>query len=193
MSDLNALFVSRVRLKILQLFLSNPGELYYIREIVRLIDEEINAVRRELDRQQQHGILRSEWRGNRKYYEFRTDFLYHRDLLGIVVKSTGLGRNILEEKSKLGKIKYAFVTLAYALGEEIKEGEVALMVVGDIVLPELTYLVHEEEKRTQREIHYTVMTGEEFEFRKDHNDPFLHGLIREPKIMIIGNELDMVE
>lgn len=193
MNDLNALFVSRVRIKILQLFLANPNQIYYIREIVRLVEEEINAVRRELNRLQKLSLLRSEWRGNRKYYQFRDDYLFHRELLGLVIKTTGLGNTIIKGRNKIGKVKYAFLSLSFAVGKKLEENQVALVLVGEIVLPELSLLVSEEEKKIKREIHYTVMTEEEFEFRKDHHDPFLADVLRQPRIMLIGDELEMMK
>lgn len=193
MTDLNALFVSRVRIKVLQLFLANPGQVYYIREIVRLIGEEINAVRRELNRLQKLGLLRSEWRGNRKYYQFRDDYLFHHELLGLVVKTTGLGGTIIKGKNKIGKVKYAFLNLAFSVGKKLEENQVALIIVGEIVLPELSLMVNEEEKRIKREVHYTVMSEEEFEFRKDHHDPFLTSVLKQPRIMLIGDELEMMK
>ncbi|MBI5619863.1 transcriptional regulator, partial [Candidatus Gottesmanbacteria bacterium] len=45
---LEDLIISRVRVKILTLFLSHPGVIFHVRDIVRKIGEEINAVRREL-------------------------------------------------------------------------------------------------------------------------------------------------
>ena len=45
---LSDLIISRVRVKILQLFFSSPVKIIHVREIVRRTDEEINAVRREL-------------------------------------------------------------------------------------------------------------------------------------------------
>lgn len=193
MIDLSALFVSRVRIKVFQLFLANPGQLYYIREIVRLIGEEINAVRRELNRLQRLGLLRSEWRGNRKYYQFRPDYVFHRELLGLVTKTTGFGGTLLKEKGRIGKIKYAFVNLAFIMGKKLAPDQVALVLVGEIVLPELSYLVGEEEKRTNREIHYTVMTEDEFQYRKEHRDPFLITILSQPRVMLIGDELEMLK
>lgn len=193
MSDLSALFVSRVRVKVFQLFLSHPGQLYYIREVVRALDEEINAVRRELDRLQRFGLLRSEWRGNRKYYEFRPDYLFYRELLGLVVKTTGLGGALIKERSRIGKIKYIFMSLPFVLGKPLEKDQVALIIIGTIVLPELSLLVREEEKRLNREIHYTVMTEDEFRFRQEHRDPFLANILAQPRVMLLGDELEMLK
>lgn len=60
MADLQDLMISRVRVEMLELFFLNPEEMYYVRQITRLINEEINAVRRELDRMLGAGLLKSE-------------------------------------------------------------------------------------------------------------------------------------
>ena len=70
------LIVSRVRVKLLQLFLSSKEPLLHVREIVRRVSEEINAVRRELARMEKYGVVSSEWRANRRVYRFRKDYLF---------------------------------------------------------------------------------------------------------------------
>jgi len=68
---LEELFISRVRVKILQLFLSSTDALFHVREIVRRVSEEINAVRRELARMEKYGMASSEWRANRRLYRLK--------------------------------------------------------------------------------------------------------------------------
>ena len=73
MASLQDLFVSKVRVKLLKIFLSNPGKIFYVRQLVRLAGEEINAVRRELARMEERGLVKKERRANRLYYEFQKD------------------------------------------------------------------------------------------------------------------------
>ena len=54
------LFGSKTRVKLLQLFYSNPNRSFYVREITRKIDEQINSVRRELSNLLNIGIITSE-------------------------------------------------------------------------------------------------------------------------------------
>ena len=63
-----------------------------------------------------------------------------------------------------------------------------LLVVGDVVLPELAALVRKEESIRGKEINYTVMSREELEFRKKRRDPFLLGILSGSRVMIIGDE-----
>ena len=85
------IIVSKVRVKILQLFLSSSEPLFHVREIVRRVDEEINAVRRELARMEKYDMVQSEWRANRRLYSFRRDYPYYSELLALVAKSSGMG------------------------------------------------------------------------------------------------------
>ena len=81
MAELNDIITSRVRVKILELFLQDARELYHVRGIVREIKEEINAVRRELERFDKAGLLKKESRGNRLYYWIREEYPFFGDLL----------------------------------------------------------------------------------------------------------------
>ena len=67
-----------------------------------------------------------------------------------------------------------------------------LLVVGSIVLPELSQLVKAEEVRRGRELNYTVMTEEEFLFRKRRRDPFVISILEGSRVMIWGDEEELV-
>lgn len=99
------LITSQSRIKLLNVFLAFPLEMYHVRELVRRTGDEINAVRRELSFGKK-GILEKEPRANRIYYSLSKTYQFYYDLLEIGVKTIGLGANILKNKVKLGKIKY---------------------------------------------------------------------------------------
>jgi len=190
---LEELFVSRVRVKILQLFLAAPDSLFHVREIVRKVSEEINAVRRELARMEKFGMVASEWRANRRLYRFRKDYLFFRELLGLVAKTTGLGGSIIKNKAKLGKIKYAFISTRFLKGKPTQVQDVDLLVVGQVVLPELQALISDEQAKRDLEINYSPMPEEEFQFRVRRRDPFILRVLTQPKVMFIGDEESMLE
>lgn len=190
---LEDLIISRVRVKILRLFLLAPSSIFHVREIVRQTHEEINAVRRELAHLEKHGIVSKEPRGNRLYYSFRQDYPLYFDLLSLVAKTSGLGGDILKNKNKLGKIKFAMLSGRFARGKLSGPGEVDLLIVGQkIVLPELSQIIRAEEARRGRELNYTVMTEEELNFRKKRRDPFIAGILSGSRVLIIGNEEELV-
>lgn len=187
------LFVSKVRVKILQLFLTSKDDLMHVRDIVRRVDEEINAVRRELARMEKFGMVSSEWRANRRFYKFRKDYRFYHELLGFVTKSTGLGGDILKNKSSMGKIKYALMAVRFAQNKESGPEDVDLLVVGQIVLPTLQSLVANEQSKREKEINYSYMDEAEFSFRVRRRDPFILKILTQPRIMLIGDETALMD
>lgn len=191
---LEELFVSRVRVKILQLFLASPQEsLFHVREIVRRVSEEINAVRRELGRMEKYGLVTSEWRANRRLYRFRKDYLFYRELLSLVAKTAGLGGNLVKNKIKLGKIKFAFITTRFLKGNPAHPEDVNLLVIGNIVLPQLQAIIADEQAKKEQEINYSYMDEAEFSFRVKRRDPFILKVLLQPKVMLIGDEDELLE
>ncbi|QQG47828.1 MAG: winged helix-turn-helix transcriptional regulator [Candidatus Woesebacteria bacterium] len=193
MASLSDLITSKVRIKILELFLSNPNEMYHVRGIVREIKEEINAVRRELAKLEEAGIVKKEARGNRIYYWARDEYPMFGDLISLVSKTTGLGSILVTNRSKIGKVSFVMFSGKFARRKpRKKEDEVDILIVGDIVLPELAALIRAEESKRGKEINYTVMSRDEFDFRKKRRDPFLLGILAASRTMVIGDEEDLV-
>ncbi len=185
---LKDLITSKTRVKLLSLFLDNQSEMYHVREIVRRVSEEINAVRRELILLEKKGILSREPRANRVYYYLDKNYPYYFDLLRLHAKSSGLGFDIIKNRVKLGKIKYAMLSGKFARRTRENPEDADLLIVGTVVLPELSLIVKQEETKRGEEINYTVMTDEEFIFRKKRLDPFILGVITGSRVMLIGDE-----
>lgn len=187
------LIISRVRVKILTLFFANPLKIFHVREIVRQTGEEINAVRRELLHLEKIGLFAKEHRANRLYYNLRKDYPLYFELLEIIAKTTGIGENIIKNKLKLGKVKFVMVSGRFIRRLDRKtKNEVDFLIIGSIVLPELAQIIKTEEAHVGREINYTVMSEEEFEFRKRRRDPFVVDILRMSKVMIIGDEESLI-
>ena len=145
------LITSKTRIKILHLFLGNLGEMFHVREIVRRVEEEINAVRRELMLLEKKGILNREPRANRVYYSLDTSYPFYNDLVKIHAKDSGLGRDIIKNRAKLGRIKYAMLSRDFAKNASDTGDSVDLLVVGIVVLPELSLIIKKEEELKKRE------------------------------------------
>src|SRR5476649_1876382 len=80
---IDALFGSKTRVKLLHLFLNNPGKSFYVREITRKIDEQINSVRRELSNMLEVGIITSDSSDNKLYYQVNQRYDYYVPLRAI--------------------------------------------------------------------------------------------------------------
>lgn len=189
---LKNLFISKTRIKLLEVFFENPGKILYVRELVRAVNEQINAVRAELARMEKAGMVSSEMRANRKFYNFRKDYSFYDELSRMIAKASGLGGAIIRERGKLGKIKFATLSGSYTRRRPVGASDVDLLVVGSVVLPQLAQLVKEAEGEVGREVNYTVMTEDEFTFRKHRRDPFVVGILEKPHVMLLGDEEEMI-
>ena len=189
---LKDLFISKTRVKLLESFLSDPTQMFHVRELVRKTSEEINAIRRELARMELVGMVKKEPRGNRLYYWFRKDYVFYSDLLSMVAKTTGLGESLIKNKHKLGRVNIILFSSHFVRREpRLHPDEVDLLLVGDIEISELTSLVHAEEVKRGQTINYTPMTEDELKFRRTRHDPFLQGILQNGRIMIIGSDQDL--
>lgn len=186
------LVTSRVRRNIIELLASKPREIFYVREITRKTGEQINSVRRELAYLEKKGVIKKEQRLNKLFYCLRRDYPFYFELMGIAGKTSGLGRDILRNRQKLGRIKFAMLSGKLIRGREIKPDEIDFLIIGKVVLPELARLIKKEEARRGREINYTIMEEKEFNFRKKRRDPFILKILKGSKIMIIGDEEELI-
>jgi len=167
--------------------------MYHVRGVVREVKEEINAVRRELNRLDDCGILKKEERGNRVYYFPRRDHYLFGDLLSIIAKTTGLGATLIDNKTKIGNPTAIMFSGRFAQHKKRKrDDDVDILLIGEINLPELATLIRKEESVRGYEINYTTMTREELDFRKKRRDPFLLSVLSGSRVMIIGDEEGLV-
>jgi len=185
------LFGSKTRVKLLNLFYQNPNRAYYVREITRKIDEQINSVRRELANLLSIGIVKSESRdGNRLYYEVNQDFENYDALLGLFgaglgAKGGGAVDATKASKSKVGKsadgdmvqtIKgLGAVDVLLYMGSFTQDTVTGIdvLVVGDVNKTQVHNFVADLEDEEGREIKYVVMSTSEFKYRRDVNDRFI--------------------
>jgi hypothetical protein len=190
---LRPLLISKTRAKLLSVFLNNPGKIFYVRELVRFVNEQINAVRAELSRLEKAGIVHSESRANRKFYGFKKEYIFHDELTKMIAKASGLGGDIIRERSKLGKVKFATLSTAFLRRRPVGPSDVDLLIVGSVVLPQLATLVKKAEDTAGREINYSLMSEDEFEFRKRRRDPFVVGVIEKTGVVLIGDEEELAK
>ena len=185
---LKNLFVSEVRIKILNLLLLNPEQEIHVRAIVRAVDAEINAVRRELNNLVDINLLTKRQSSNKIFYRANTQSPIYSEIVSLLSKEQGISKEIIENKSKLGNIEYAMVSIDFLKGRKSSKLDVDLFIVGDVNFEAISRIVKEYEKILDKEINYTTMTSKEFMFRKKKNDTFIFRVLSQGRSMLIGDE-----
>ena len=132
---IDSLFGSKTRVKLLHLFLNNPEKSFYVREITRMIDEQINSVRRELANMVSVGIVQQDAIDNKLYYSVNEDYPYIKPLAAIFSdKNTEGGMSAASSvswKDSLGRMRG--LRLAIISGKLVvgSSSAVDLLLVGD--------------------------------------------------------------
>ena len=188
---LSRLFTSNTRSKIITIFMLNPDDAMYVREITKKIKENINSVRRELSNLEDIGLLESNKVGNHKYFRVNKDFYLYNELYSMVLKTEGVARLLKENMGKWGYINIAFIYGSFASKKAGPHSDVDVLMVGknineEVIITEINHL----ERTLSREINYIILSEAEYQEKIDKNDPFIMEILHEPKIMIIG-ELDV--
>ena len=184
------LFGSKTRVKLLQLFYSNPNRSFYVREITRKIDEQINSVRRELSNLLNVGIISSENTNNRLYYEVNKSFQFYEPLSQIFASGSAVSSEDDVNEATAGLKSLGNIDLALYTGQFTRDERsgVDFVVVGDINQTQLAKYVSDLEEKEGKAIRYTVMTKDEFIYRKQVNDRFLVTLLESKVQVIIDRE-----
>jgi hypothetical protein len=193
MLDMKDFMISKTRVKLVEFFFTNPTELFYVREITRKTNQEINAVRRELEKMSGYGLLKSEQRSNRLYFTLNPKYVFFGEIQNMVAKTTGIGKKIRKNRRKLGMVEFVMFSGKFVQGMRPLKDEVDILVIGKVVLPELQLLVDAEQVRLGRELNYAVFSPEEFSFRKTRRDPFIMDILYSTRVMIIGSDVDFAE
>jgi len=187
---LEQLFGSKTRARLLGLFLQNPEEAYFVRELTRKIDAQLNSVRRELENlvalgavvstKKPEGATGSE---RKKYFKANTDFLLFEDLSNLLKKTKILlKKNLVHQIDDKGKIDYLSFTGKF-VGE--KDVPTDIIIVGSIDQKILQKVVKGFETELGDEINYTLMPREEFLYRKQITDRFLFSILEHEQVVMI--------
>jgi hypothetical protein len=185
------LFGSKTRVKLLYLFYSNPNRSFYVREITRKIDEQINSVRRELSNLLSIGIITSDNTNNRLYYEVNQKFEHYEPLLAIFggkakttvksTKPTAQADGGQLDLQSLGNIEIALLTGQFTRDESTG---IDLLIVGNVNQNKLQKFVSELEAQEGKEIRYTVFSVDDYRYREQINDRFID-LVKSAKKQVL--------
>ena len=190
------LFGSKTRVKLLQLFCSNPNRSFYVREITRKIDEQINSVRRELANLLSIGIISSETTNNRLYYEVNQTYTHYDALRSIFGQSDGGVTPAPTLKTKrpavtspevdrikaLGNVEIALYTGQFTRDDS---SGIDALIVGDVNQHALQKFMAELETQEGKEIRYTLMPSQEFNYRRQIKDRFITTVLTAKKQVLI--------
>jgi predicted transcriptional regulator len=185
------LFGSKTRVKLLQLFYSNPNRSFFVREITRKIDEQINSVRRELSNLLSIGIITSDNTNNKLYYEVNQKYEYFEPLQQIF--GGGVKKKVKTDAVKengdadAGLKSVGHVELAVYTGQFTRDetSGIDFLVVGDVNPNALQKYVDELEAKENKSIRYILMDLDDFRYRQQIRDRFAVAINNSKKQVLV--------
>jgi len=183
--DIFRITKSKTREKILQLFFSDIGKKYYLRELEKILSLSVANIRRELLSLEKTGLFKKEKVGNQVYYFLNKNSALFNDYKNIIFKTIGAEGTLRKELKKVKGIKRAFIFGSFAKNKEHSSSDVDLMIIGDnIDENELIKKITKLEQSFGREINYHLWGEQEFE-KKAETESFIRSILEEPKIELI--------
>ena len=186
------LFGSKTRVKLLKLFMSNPNRSFYVREITRKVEEQINSVRRELANLLSLGIITSDSNDNKLYYEVNQTYEHYAPLRELFTgKRAGAKSKKTTDTEPVEDAPISIESVKPTVDADVwdRVGNIAglvysgvftrdtgspvdVMIIGDVPIARAEAAVAELEKHEGKELRYAVMKLDEWLYRKQVNDKF---------------------
>ena len=182
-SILKALFSSQTRVKLLSTFLLHPEEEYFIRELTRLLNEQINSIRRELENLRRIGVVKARHKNRKKYYRVDQDFSLYTDLRNLFSKAVqGESPFVTSLKNVPG------VRLILLAGNLCgTESKVDLLLVGDVKKEVLEALLAQDP--SLKYVKYSIFSEADFLYRLSLKDRFVQEILDDPRHLIVTNQI----
>jgi hypothetical protein len=168
---LDTLITSKTRIKLLLKFFLNGTTSSYLRNLESEFGESSNAIRLELNKFEDAGLLKTSVSGNKKLFQANNTHPLFKDIQNILMKYTGLDQIIEEVIRKLGDVERVYLVGDLAKG--INSPVIDLIFIGNINKNYLINLIGKSEKIISKKIKYVIYTEEEFSSYKKGDETFL--------------------
>ncbi len=171
---LDTLISSKTRIKLLLKFFLNSNTTTYLRNLESEFGESSNAIRLELNKFEQAGMLTSKMKGNKKMFTANTRHPLFNDVHNILLKYVGIDRILEDIIERLGEVREVYLTGSFSRG--LDTGVIDLIIIGNIDKIYLIKLVEKSEQLIKRKIRYLVYNEEEFktvDFSRHQPEPLL--------------------
>ena len=182
-STLKALFSSQTRVKLLGTFLLHPEQEFFIRELTRLLNEQINSIRRELENLRRIGLVKARHKNRKKYYRVDPDFPLFPELRNIFAKEIQADSPIVASLKKLPGVQLILLAGSF-VGTENK---VDLLVVGDVKKEMLEALLVQDPGL--KNVKYSIFSEGDFLYRLSLRDRFITDILNDPRHLIVHNSI----
>ncbi|MFD1256163.1 ArsR family transcriptional regulator [Mucilaginibacter terrae] len=157
---LDALITSKTRLKLLLKFFLNGNNKSYLRGLETEFGESSNAIRIELNRFEDAGLLVSSTEGNKKIYQANKSNSIYNDIHSLLMKFVGIDEIIEKVLRRVGDLQSAYITGNFARG--IDKDTIDLLLIGDNLNQQyISGLINKVEGMIKRKVNLDIISPDQ--------------------------------
>ncbi len=186
---LKQLFSSQIRVDLLAVFFMHPGEEFYLRQLVAMLQCSPRSISLELGNLYTIGLVHKRVSGKQHYYSINQAHPVYSELSALFRKTVGLHDIVKQELQSLAdNIEFAFIYGSMARGDYSSASDLDVMIIGQPPLRRLASSTSNLRIKLAREVNYQVFRKDEWLERLRRRDHFVTSILKERLLFIMGNE-----
>jgi len=180
---------SKIRRKLILLFIYNRKKEYFLNEIARNVGTSAGTAQRELNKLLKGDLIILAKRGNMNMYKLNTRYSLLSEVESIIRKTIGVEVELKEKLKNIPGISFALLFGSYVKGGFKSDSDIDLFVIGNMNEEKVYHAVQDVEKKIDREINFHIASKKEF-VDNSKSRTFYKEIISD-HIMIRGDENEL--
>jgi len=182
---LDFLTKSKIRKKIILLFIYNPNKEYYLSEIAKAAGTSVGTAQRELNKLLEKDFVKFNKKTGSSFYALNKEFALLDEVRSIIRKTIGLEAELKKELSKIKGVDFAFLFGSYVKGDFKSSSDIDLFVIGRVKEDDIFKKVQKTEKTIGIAINYHISEHQDF-IRKAKTNSFYKDIVKKC-ILLVGD------
>lgn len=176
---------SKITQEVLGYFMLHETSEMYVNELARYLGLDSGNLVRKLRELELEGILKSDTKGNLRYYSLNSSFPLLKEYRRIMLKTVGFEYALKEVLKKVKGLKKAILFGSYAQDKMDVASDIDLLAVGNHDSIDIQRSIAGFQKKMEREINVISMSPEDYEKRKKSGDPLLKSIYTKKRIPLL--------
>jgi len=179
---LEQIFSSVARTKLLKFFCVHAHEKFFVRELARRLNLQLNSIRRELVNLEKFGFLKSEKTDSKKYYYVNLEFSLFTEIKNLIFKSLALEEmDTANSMSKVPSLKLLIFTGVLTESSALTD----VLIVGKVDKNKFDKYLRKIAEGLPEDLRYTFLSLNEYLYRTDITDKFIYDIWSNKHVVVV--------